>query len=693
MSKETGQRASLEQVRKEAQVQIEELRQSLTLAELSLNEHFSRLVPPSTVESHHGRPADTNQQQVLRLNIGGDVDFDVRRSHLTRRESYLATMFSGEHDDDLPKDRDGRIFFDFDSSHFRAIVDYLALDVPPSSWTSPTQRPGFYLLARYLGFHCHEPATWRIPAHGLQQSLFDQFASTLESWLPESAAPRLLYRATRDGFEASSFHHRCDGLGPTLVVVRSTQHVFGGYSEVSWSSTSSYTSSTESFVFSLVNPLDLPPMRLPIKAGGRDKAIYGHPAYGPTFGCGHDLYLPDQCNHRAVTFNMGHSYECPVGLDGRSFLAGAQQTQAAEVEVYLIASTEKGDMTTREILSLSAEPFGAAIIKRSHRAAAAVGRAHTALARYEQQFGDLKHRSVRGRAFVEELLARSRKGIVHMSVRGKPIAILHSTLESYGECALSVRFDEKWTVPNHEKDDNGNVLVDQDVYCFQKIVQCLRLKMLTPAGEQPPVPGIVLEKFGHFLELVEYYNLSDYIQTELTDSLLLLPICTDALSKWLPATVPKLLYRATRDGFDASSFHERCDGVGPTIVLVRTTQGHIFGGYSDSSWSSSSAYTPSAASFLFSIKNPLGLPAMRLPIKCGGHDKAIYGHAAYGATFGGGHDLYLPDQCDGKAVTFHLGHTYECPVGLDGKTFMAGPAPVLADEIEVVTLGMCAESF
>ena len=64
MSKETGQRASLEQVRKEAQVQIEELRQSLTLAELSLNEHFSRLVPPSTVESHHGRPADTNQQQV-----------------------------------------------------------------------------------------------------------------------------------------------------------------------------------------------------------------------------------------------------------------------------------------------------------------------------------------------------------------------------------------------------------------------------------------------------------------------------------------------------------------------------------------------------------------------------------------------------------------------------------------------------
>lgn len=39
-----------------------------------------------------------------------------------------------------------------------------------------------------------------------------------------------------------------------------------------------------------------------------------------------------------------------------------------------------------------------------------------------------------------------------------------------------------------------------------------------------------------------------------------------------------LLYRATRDGFDAKDFHRVCDNQGPTITILRSKQRRLFGG-------------------------------------------------------------------------------------------------------------------
>jgi hypothetical protein len=40
-----------------------------------------------------------------------------------------------------------------------------------------------------------------------------------------------------------------------------------------------------------------------------------------------------------------------------------------------------------------------------------------------------------------------------------------------------------------------------------------------------------------------------------------------------------LLYRATRDGFDASSFHSKCDGKANTVTIIKTDSNYVFGGY------------------------------------------------------------------------------------------------------------------
>ena len=44
----------------------------------------------------------------------------------------------------------------------------------------------------------------------------------------------LLYKATRDGWNPANFHEKCDRKCPTLVVIKSDDNVFGGYTEKPW---------------------------------------------------------------------------------------------------------------------------------------------------------------------------------------------------------------------------------------------------------------------------------------------------------------------------------------------------------------------------------------------------------------------------------------------------------------------------
>ena len=63
---------------------------------------------------------------------------------------------------------------------------------------------------------------------------------TLLAFLRDSACETvnwcLLYKATRDGWQAKEFHARCDGKSPTLVVVKGESNVLGGYATAPWQS-------------------------------------------------------------------------------------------------------------------------------------------------------------------------------------------------------------------------------------------------------------------------------------------------------------------------------------------------------------------------------------------------------------------------------------------------------------------------
>jgi len=97
------------------------------------------------------------------------------------------------------------------------------------------------------------------------------------------------------------------------------------------------------------------------------------------------------------------------------------------------------------------------------------------------------------------------------------------------------------------------------------------------------------------------------------------------------------LYLASKDGDSAQDFHAKCDGKGPTVVIIRTTTGNVFGGYAHVSWRSDNVWTHGATSFLFRLRPSFGEYAK----KTGNNHYAVYGGSSYGPTFGNGHDIYV----------------------------------------------------
>ena len=62
------------------------------------------------------------------------------------------------------------------------------------------------------------------------------------------------------------------------------------------------------------------------------------------------------------------------------------------------------------------------------------------------------------------------------------------------------------------------------------------------------------------------------------------------LREWLGDYNWRLLYRASEHGYTAKSFHEYCNDKEPTLVIIKSSGGWIFGGYTTQSWSGNSIY-------------------------------------------------------------------------------------------------------
>ena len=147
----------------------------------------------------------------------------------------------------------------------------------------------------------------------------------------------LIYRASKDGFGANDFHSKCDGHSQTLSIFKAkdTGFIFGGYTDATWDDLDEFKFDLNAFIFSLTNKENKPCI---MKTNDANESIYGSPNWGPAFGK-YDISVADNSNSSKISnSDLGFTYKHPeydVGTrEAQSFLAGSEEFQLVEIEVY-----------------------------------------------------------------------------------------------------------------------------------------------------------------------------------------------------------------------------------------------------------------------------------------------------------------------------------------------------------------------
>ena len=101
-------------------------------------------------------------------------------------------------------------------------------------------------------------------------------------------------------------------------------------------SSGGYSSTSNAFIFSLINKEGLAPFKSMVK--NTQYAIYRHTGYGPRFGGGSDIIIRNNANSNTNSYtNFGYSYSVPSGVqDSRTILAGTYTFKPDEVEVFYL---------------------------------------------------------------------------------------------------------------------------------------------------------------------------------------------------------------------------------------------------------------------------------------------------------------------------------------------------------------------
>jgi hypothetical protein len=181
----------------------------------------------------------------------------------------------------------------------------------------------------------------------LQSVLLNEaFINNLKNWIEnrtnkpskEISLKTLKYQATKDGFEGSQFHEKCDGITRLLVVVKNKNNfVFGGFTTIAFHSNNDFIASTDkaSFLFSLINPHNTQATFFPIH--DEQYTIFGYKNHGAIFGNGHDLCIANNSNVDASSYSdLGYSYTDNSGrketfLNGQNYLGLISEILAFEV--------------------------------------------------------------------------------------------------------------------------------------------------------------------------------------------------------------------------------------------------------------------------------------------------------------------------------------------------------------------------
>ena len=190
-----------------------------------------------TIDSMSKKLEHVHFSSTIQLNVGGHR-FTTSLQTLTKDpNSMLAAMFSGKFE--MKPSEDGAFFIDRDGTHFRFVLNYLRtgkLTLPKGATflDELAEEAAFYQIQGIL-----DELVSKAPQNFEESVILttEEHRSVLSGWLPQQDGKwQLLMRASQDGFQAQTFHSKCDDKGPTVTIVKSGNNIFGGFTETSWSS-------------------------------------------------------------------------------------------------------------------------------------------------------------------------------------------------------------------------------------------------------------------------------------------------------------------------------------------------------------------------------------------------------------------------------------------------------------------------
>jgi len=156
------------------------------------------------------------------------------------------------------------------------------------------------------------------------------------------------------------------------------------------------------------------------------------------------------------------------------------------------------------------------------------------------------------------------------------------------------------------------------------------------------------------------------------------------------ATKLKLLYRASNDGWADPDFHSRCDNKGPTVTVIKCTDGYVFGGFASTSWASIQHFVECANAFIFSLHRPGSVDPVKLALRAAPEatSTSLFDFSMRGPNFGTT-DIELRVFANQNANSSTRLASYELPPGhppVDAKTFFTGSEKFRAAEVEVFSV-------
>jgi len=128
-----------------------------------------------------------------------------------------------------------------------------------------------------------------------------------------------------------------------------------------------------------------------------------------------------------------------------------------------------------------------------------------------------------------------------------------------------------------------------------------------------------------------------------------------------------------------------CDGKGVTVTFVKSSDGYIFGGYTDVAWGGEGGvYKSFVESFMFSLKEHAGIGPVKMPIKSNKTEDAVGHDSCLGPDFGDGTDLNVASNVNSNTSSFCIVvGEYQLPSNTNDPHFLTGSRNFTLSEYEV----------